>query len=45
VNTISGPPDADSPAAGVGQPLAAAPLLAASAIIAVTSPLRVTPSI
>ena len=45
VNTISGPPDADSPAAGVGQPLAAAPLLAASAIVAVTSPLRVTPSI
>ena len=45
VNRISGPPDAESPAAGVGQPFAAAPLVAASAIVAVISPRRLTQSI
>ncbi len=45
VNRTSGPPDAESPAAGVGQPFAAAPLVAASAIVAAISPRRLTPSI
>src|SRR6185369_7876477 len=42
VNRISGPPEADAPAAGVGQALAQAPLPAPRASIAVTNPLRFT---
>jgi len=41
VSTSSGPPDAESPAAGVGQPLAPAAVLPSTSI-ATTNPMRFT---